>query len=62
MPIAPTLLIGLGGTGSQIIEKVYTKLRETNSSQSERISFVAFDTDINDLKDLKRRNPTIHTV
>ena len=62
MPIAPTLVIGLGGTGSQIIEKVYAKVRETSASQSERIAFVAFDTDINDLADLKRRSPRVKTV
>jgi len=62
MPIAPTLIIGLGGTGSQIIEKVYDKVQETSSGQSERIAFVAFDTDINDLAEVKRRSPSIKTV
>ena len=62
MPIAPTLILGLGGTGSQIIEKVNTKIQETNRAQSERIQFVAFDTDINDLAGLKRRSPGIYTV
>jgi len=62
MPIAPTLVIGLGGTGSQIIEKVHEKVQETRSGQSERIAFVAFDTDINDLAEIKRRTPSIKTV
>ena len=62
MPIAPTLIIGLGGTGSQIIEKVYDKVRETSASQSDRIAFVAFDTDINDLAEVRRRSPRIKTV
>lgn len=62
MPIAPTLILGLGGTGSQIIEKVHDKIQETGGKQSERIAFVAFDTDINDLAEIKRRSPRIKTV
>lgn len=62
MPIAPTLILGLGGTGSRIIEKVSDKVSETSTSQSERIAFVAFDTDINDLADIKRRSPHLYTV
>lgn len=62
MPIAPTLIIGLGGTGSQIIEKVHDKVNETSIGQSERIAFVAFDTDINDLAEVRRRSPKIKTV
>jgi len=62
MPIAPTLILGLGGTGSQIIEKVHDKIQETGGKQSERIGFVAFDTDINDLAEIRRRSPRIKTV
>lgn len=62
MPIAPTLILGLGGTGSQIIEKVHDKIQETGGKQSERIGFVAFDTDINDLAEIRRRSPKIKTV
>lgn len=62
MPIAPTLILGLGGTGSQIVEKVYDKVQETGGKQSERIAFVAFDTDINDLAEIRRRTPAIYTV
>lgn len=62
MPIAPTLILGLGGTGSQIIEKVHDKIQETGGRQSERIAFVAFDTDINDLAEIRRRSPRIKTV
>ena len=62
MPIAPTLILGLGGTGSQVIEKVHDKIQETGGKQSERIAFVAFDTDINDLAEIKRRSPRIKTV
>lgn len=62
MPIAPTLILGLGGTGSRIIQKVHAKVQETGGKQAERIAFVAFDTDINDLADIKRRAPEIFTV
>jgi len=62
MPIAPTLIIGLGGTGSKVIEKVADKVRETGNGQSERIAFVGFDTDINDLAEIRRRSPQIYTV
>jgi hypothetical protein len=60
MPIAPTLILGLGGTGSKIIERVHDKL--ARGSQSERIAFVVFDTDINDLAEIKRRSPDIYPV
>lgn len=62
MPIAPTLILGLGGTGSKIIEKVADKVRESGTSQSERIAFVVFDTDINDLDRIRRQSPEIYSV
>lgn len=62
MPIAPTLILGLGGTGSRIIQKVHAKVQETGGKQAERIAFVAFDTDINDLAEIRRRTPEIFTV
>ncbi|NLA65090.1 MAG: hypothetical protein GX862_04025 [Leucobacter sp.] len=62
MPIAPTLILGLGGTGSKIVEKVSQKVKETESGNSERIAFVVFDTDINDLGRIKRESPEIFTV
>ena len=62
MPIAPTLILGLGGTGSKIVQNVAEKVAESGSSQSERIAFVVFDTDINDLGRIKQTAPGIHTV
>ncbi|WP_460800692.1 tubulin-like doman-containing protein [Microbacterium sp. GXF6406] len=62
MPIAPTLILGLGGTGSKIVQHVAEKVSESSSSQSERIAFVVFDTDINDLGRIRQSNPEIHTV
>lgn len=62
MPIAPTLILGLGGTGSKIVERVAEKVKESRSSQYDRIAYVVFDTDINDLSGIRQRNPQIHTV
>ncbi|GAA3207810.1 tubulin-like doman-containing protein [Microbacterium terregens] len=62
MPIAPTLILGLGGTGSKIVQHVAEKVSESSSSQSERIAFVVFDTDVNDLGRIRHANPGIHTV
>lgn len=62
MPIAPTLILGLGGTGSKIVERVAEKVGESNSAQSERIKFVVFDTDINDLGRIRQQSPEIYTV
>jgi hypothetical protein len=62
MPIAPTLILGLGGTGSKIVQKVAEKVKESGSSQSERIAFVVFDTDINDLGRIRQSSPEIYTV
>ncbi len=56
---APTLLVGLGGAGSKIVERVR---RMTEEDGNENISFVVFDTDSNELEEIKRRNPSMYTV
>lgn len=56
---APTLLIGLGGTGCKIIERVSQMV---TSEQRSSIAFAVFDTDINDLRGIQRRNPFIKTI
>ena len=56
---APTLLIGLGGTGCKIIERV-SKL--VTNEQRSNIAFAVFDTDINDLRGIQERNPFIKTI
>lgn len=56
---APTLLIGLGGTGCKIIERVS---KMVTSEQRSNIAFAVFDTDINDLRGIQERNPFIKTV
>lgn len=49
---APTLIVGAGGVGSVLVERV---LGRTSPAQRENIRAVVFDTDSNDLKALKRR-------
>ena len=56
---APTLLIGLGGTGCKIIERVS---KMVTGEQRSNIAFAVFDTDINDLRGIQERNPFIKTI
>lgn len=56
---APTLLIGLGGTGCKIIERVS---KMVTPAQRSNIAFAVFDTDINDLRGIQERNPFIKTI
>ncbi|MCL1917276.1 MAG: tubulin-like doman-containing protein [Peptococcaceae bacterium] len=58
--LAPTLIVGLGGIGSKITAKLSAMI--TDERQRERINFVIFDTDVNELGKIKRENPFIHTV
>jgi len=58
--LAPTLIVGLGGIGSKITAKLAAMI--TDEKQRERINFVVFDTDINELGKIKRENPFIKTV
>lgn len=57
--IAPTLLVGLGGTGSKIVCRVSKMVTE---EQRQRIGFAVFDTDINELREIREANPFIKTV
>lgn len=57
--LPPTLIIGLGGTGCEIVSRV-DKL--ANSEQREFIRFVYFDTDANELRIRKEEAPYIFTV
>lgn len=57
--IAPTLLVGLGGTGSKIVLRVS---RLVNEEQRDHLGFAVFDTDINELRDIQRANPFIKII
>jgi hypothetical protein len=58
--LAPTLIVGLGGIGSKITAKLSAMI--TDARQRERINFIVFDTDVNELSRIKRENPFIRTV
>lgn len=45
----PTLLVGIGGTGCQIVDQVYGMAEEAQLNNIGRISMLGFDTDENDL-------------
>lgn len=46
LSIVPTLLVGLGGVGSKVVEKVFDNLPE---DRREEVAIHAFDTDVNDI-------------
>ena len=56
---APTLLVGLGGTGSEIVQLVYER---ATPRQRENIAFVIFDTDVNELRQIEEKTPQIRTI
>lgn len=58
--IAPTIIIGLGGIGSDICCRVSKQVKD--SEQRKRIRFVCIDTDINDLSRRREEDPRIITI
>jgi cell division GTPase FtsZ len=57
--LAPTLIVGLGGKGSDIVNRV-SKL--ASAEQKKRISFVIFDTDVNELNQIRFKNDKIKAI
>lgn len=57
--LAPTLIVGLGGTGSDIVKRV---ANQVNREQAQHIRFVVFDTDVNELALIREENNLIYTV
>ena len=57
--LAPTLIVGLGGVGGQIVKQVCL---QTSEEKRKRVKFVAIDTDVNDLRKLKDEVPQIQTI
>lgn len=53
----PTLLVGVGGTGSKIAESVMERAIHNNSALQSHIGIIALDTDLNDMKDLRHVEP-----
>ena len=58
--IAPTIVIGLGGIGSDICCRVSRQVKD--SEQRKRIRFVCIDTDVNDLSRRREEDPRIVTI
>lgn len=56
---APTLIVGLGGTGSKVALKVAGMVTE---EQRQKIGFAVFDTDVNELNGIKTQCPFVHTI
>jgi len=56
---APTLLVGLGGTGGKIVERVS---KMVTGEQLDNIAFAVFDTDVNELNSIKERSPFIKII
>lgn len=56
---APTLIVGLGGKGSDIALRVSQLVSE---EQRKHIEFVAMDTDVNELREIRKKNPFVRTI
>lgn len=56
---APTMFIGVGGTGSKIVKKIY---KLCSVEERENISFVCLDTNVNDLSDIQKDCRDIYCV
>jgi hypothetical protein len=48
----PTLLVGLGGTGCRIVDRVLGRARRAGMDKDQRIEFIGFDTDVVDIAKL----------
>lgn len=57
---APTLIVGLGGTGSKIVKLVRQLARDHHVEGN--LSYVVFDTDVNELNDIRAEAPDIEVV
>ena len=55
----PTLIIGLGGAGLEIIKRVHEKATD---KQKRNIGFAVFDTDANELRKIEDAKAGIHTI
>lgn len=61
---SPTLIIGLGGLGSEVVEKIYRKFDAVHPSELERanVVFLCLDTDKNDINDRLKVMPAESVV
>jgi cell division GTPase FtsZ len=56
---APTLFVGVGGTGCDVVKRVAEKCRP---GEAENINFVCLDTNVNDLSSIKKSDKHIYHV
>ncbi len=56
---APTLFVGVGGTGSRIVKRVAEMCRP---GETENINFICLDTNVNDLSNVAKSNVHIYHV
>lgn len=56
---APTLFVGVGGTGCDIVTRVAKMCRP---EEMENISFVGLDTNVNDLSSIERSGANVYTI
>lgn len=56
---APTLIVGIGGIGGSIVQKISDRAAHEKIDNYE---LVVMDTDVNDLRVIKERYPNIYTV
>ena len=59
MAFQTTLIIGLGGVGSKIVDGIYRKFNATNPSEIDRrnVAFLCLDTDVSDINERKKTMP-----
>lgn len=56
--LAPTLVVGVGGIGCWIADRVYALAAETGAARDSRIVVLGFDTDDNDISGLPNLQPS----
>lgn len=56
---APTLIVGIGGIGGNIVQRLSKRIAKEGASN---VELVVMDTDVNDLRVIKERFPHIYTV
>lgn len=64
MKFSTTLIIGLGGVGSRVVEGIYRKFMASNPTELEKrnVAFLCLDTDINDINDRRKVMPNDSVV
>ena len=56
---APTLIVGIGGIGGNVVQRLADRIKRENL---DNVELVIMDTDVNDLRTTKEKYPDIYTV